>query len=120
MASVALSSVWTAARAKHPAMARHGAKAVVKHRTLTITGNRRANSVTLRKKGARLLVDVKSNGSADFEFKLKTFRRVVMNGGRGKDTLVFTGTGGPTRSASPARDARFGSPVGSPRRARPL
>ena len=84
----ALPSPGTAARAK----AKHGVKAQVKHRTLTITGNRRANSVTLRRKGRRLLVDVRSNGSADFRFRLKSFRRIAVNGGRGRDRLVLTGS----------------------------
>jgi hypothetical protein len=83
----------SAARAKHPAGAKHGVKARVGHRTLTITGNRRANSVTLRRKGRSLIVDVQSNGSADFKFRLKSFRRIAVNGGRGKDRLVLTGTG---------------------------
>ena len=90
---IALPSPGAAARAKHGAKARHGVKAQVRHRTLTITGNRRANSVTLRQKRRTLIVDVQSNGSADFKFKLKTFRRMAVNGGRGKDRLVLTGTG---------------------------
>jgi hypothetical protein len=74
------------------ARAKHGVRAQVRHRTLTITGNRKANSVTLRQKRRVLLVDVQSNGSADFKFKLKSFGRIVVNGGRGRDKLVFTGS----------------------------
>jgi Ca2+-binding RTX toxin-like protein len=101
LALLAVPSTAGAARAKH------GVKAQVKHRTLTIAGNRKANSVTLRKKGGRLLVDVKSNGSADFKFKLKSFRRIVVTGGRGKDTVRFTGT----RAADTIRVSRKGRTV---------
>ena len=76
--------------AESSARAKQGVKAEIKRGTLTITGNRRANSVTLRlKRRARgtLEVDVRSNGSADFRFKRKAFRRIVVRGGRGNDKL---------------------------------
>ncbi|HEY6596908.1 MAG TPA: hypothetical protein VI011_22810 [Asanoa sp.] len=92
LALVAFPSQSTAARAKHGLKAKHGVNAQVKHRTLTITGNRKANSVTLRRKGRALIVDVQSNGSADFKFKLRSFKRIAVNGGRGKDRLVLIGT----------------------------
>ena len=72
------------------ARARHGVRAQVRRGTLTITGSRKADSVTLRlkrRKRAILEVDVKSNGSADFSFKRKAFKRIAMSGGRGNDTL---------------------------------
>ncbi len=93
LALIAMPSPGAAARTKHGAKAKHGVKARVGHRTLTITGDRRANSVTLRRKGRSLIVDVQSNGSADFKVRLKSFRRIAVNGGRGRDRLVLTGTG---------------------------
>jgi hypothetical protein len=72
---------------------KHGVKAEIKRGTLRITGNRRANKVTLRLKRRRrgiLEVDVKSNGRADFAFRRKSFRRIVMSGGRGNDTLAIS------------------------------
>ena len=75
------------------ARVKQGVKAEVKRGTLRITGNRRANSVTLRlkrRKRGTLEVDVKSNGSADFSFKRKAFKRIVLSGGRGNDTLAIS------------------------------
>jgi hypothetical protein len=75
------------------ARVKQGVKAEVKRGTLRITGNRRANSVTLRlkrRKRGTLEVDVKSNGSADFSFKRKAFKRIVLAGGRGNDTLAIS------------------------------
>jgi hemolysin type calcium-binding protein len=72
---------------------KQGVKAEVKRGTLRITGNRRANKVTVRLKRRRrgtLEVDVKSNGSADFRFKRKAFKRIVVRGGRGNDTLAIS------------------------------
>ena len=65
-----------------------GGKAEVKRGTLRITGNRRANKVALRLKRRRrgtLEVDVRSNGSADFKFRRKAFKRIVLRGGAGND-----------------------------------
>jgi hypothetical protein len=72
------------------ARVKQGVKAEVKRGTLRITGNRRADSVTLRlrrRKRGTLEVDVRSNGSADFRFKRKTFKRIVLRGAGGNDTL---------------------------------
>ena len=72
---------------------KQGVKAEVKRGTLRITGNRKANKVTLRLKRRRrgvLEVDVRSNGSADFSFRRKAFKRIVMRGGRGNDTLAIS------------------------------
>jgi hypothetical protein len=76
--------------AEPSARAKQGVKAEVKRGTLRITGNRRANSITLRlKRRARrtLEVDVRSNGSADFRFRTRAFKRIVVSGGGGRDTL---------------------------------
>ncbi|HEX6584068.1 MAG TPA: calcium-binding protein [Thermoleophilaceae bacterium] len=72
------------------ARVKQGVKAEIERGTLTITGNRKSNKVTLRlKRRARgtLEVDVKSNGSADFRFKRRAFKRIVVRGGRGNDVL---------------------------------
>jgi hypothetical protein len=72
---------------------KQGVKAEVKRGTLRITGNRRANKVTLRLKRRKrgvLEVDVRSNGSADFSFRRKAFKRIVMRGGSGSDTLAIS------------------------------
>src|SRR4051812_14424930 len=82
------SQAGTAATSK--ARVKQGVKAEIKRGTLRITGNRRANSVTLRLKRrapGMLEVDVRSNGSADFRFKRKAFKRIVLRGGRGNDSL---------------------------------
>jgi hypothetical protein len=76
--------------AEPSARAKQGVKAEIKRGTLRITGNRKANSVTLRlKRRARgmLEVDVRSNGSADFSFRRRAFKRIVLRGGGGRDTL---------------------------------
>ena len=89
LAAVAVPS-HAGAPAESSARAKQGVKAEIKRGTLRITGNRRANSVTLRlKRRARgiLEVDVRSNGSADFRFRRKAFRRIVVRGGRGNDAL---------------------------------
>jgi RTX calcium-binding nonapeptide repeat (4 copies) len=75
------------------ARVKQGVKAEVKRGTLRITGNRRFNKVTLRlkrRKRGTLEVDVRSNGSADFSFKRKAFKRIVLSGGRGNDTLAIS------------------------------
>jgi hypothetical protein len=72
------------------ARVKHGVNVEVKRGTLRITGNRKANSVTLRlKRRARgiLEVDVGRAGRAEFRFRRRAFRRIVVNGGRGSDSL---------------------------------
>jgi Ca2+-binding RTX toxin-like protein len=89
---VALVAVPSQAGAPSEASARtiQGVKAKVKRGTLLVTGNRRANSVTLRlrrRARGKLEVDVRSNGSADFTFKRSSFKRIVVRGAGGNDTL---------------------------------
>jgi RTX calcium-binding nonapeptide repeat (4 copies) len=72
------------------AVAKHGVEAQIRGGTLRISGDRRANKLTLRLKRrarGRLEVDVGNNGSADFSFRRSAFRRIAVSGGRGNDTL---------------------------------
>ena len=93
LAAVAVPSSQASTSAGSKVRFKQGVKAEVKRGTLRITGNRRANKVTLRLKRRRrgvLEVDVRSNGSADFRFRRKAFRRIVMRGGRGNDALAIS------------------------------
>ena len=93
VAAVAVPSSQAETASGSKARVRQGVKAEVKRGTLRITGNRRANKVTLRlkRRGRGVLeVDVRSNGSADFRFRRKAFKRIVMRGGRGNDTLAIS------------------------------
>src|SRR4051794_1752371 len=91
------------AHAQRAAAARHGGvSAKVAHGTLRISGDRGANKIDLRvKRGAarKLLVDVGANGSADFRFDRRRFKRIAVSGGAGDDAIriderngVFTRT----------------------------
>jgi Ca2+-binding RTX toxin-like protein len=85
-----------AAKKRTPAK-RAGVSAKVKRGTLKVSGNRRANRITLRlKRGApnRLQVDVGANGSADFRFNRRRFKRIVVRGSRGADVLVVNEANG--------------------------
>ena len=67
-----------------------GVRARVVRGTLTITGNRRANRITLRlrrRAPQRLEVDTGGSGSAEFVFNRRRFRRIVVLGGAGGDTV---------------------------------
>jgi Ca2+-binding RTX toxin-like protein len=93
LASVAVPSSQADTAGSSQARVKQGVKAEVKRGTLRITGDRRANKVTLRLKRRRrgvLEVDVRSNGSADFRFRRNSFRRIVMRGGRGNDALAIS------------------------------
>jgi RTX calcium-binding nonapeptide repeat (4 copies) len=79
------------------AVVKKGVKAQVKRGTLRITGSRKGNAVTLRlKRRARriLEVDVGRLGRAEFRFRRKAFRRIVVSGGRGSDTLRISSVNG--------------------------
>jgi hypothetical protein len=79
------------------AKTKHGVTAGISHGTLFITGNRKPNSVTLRLKRRRpglLQVDVKSNGTADFTFRRRAFRRILVKGGKGDDAFGISDTNG--------------------------
>src|SRR3954470_21642630 len=84
------------AKPKHvPAKAKHGVKAAVAHRTLTVTGNERTNRITLRAARRRSLqVDVQNDGSADFSFKRGRFTRIVVRAGAGADSLTVANLAG--------------------------
>jgi RTX calcium-binding nonapeptide repeat (4 copies) len=72
------------------ARATKGVRAKVARGTLTITGNRKANTMQLRLKRhrARIVeVDVGKAGKAEFSFKRRAFKRIVVRGGGGRDTL---------------------------------
>jgi Ca2+-binding RTX toxin-like protein len=67
-----------------------GVRARIARGTLTITGNRRTNRITLRsKRRARQRLEVDAGGSkaAEFDFNRRRFRRIVVQGGGGGDTL---------------------------------
>jgi Ca2+-binding RTX toxin-like protein len=77
--------------AKKPPRAKAGVKAKVAKKTLRITGNRRANKITLRLKRRarnRLQVDVGSNGSADFTFNRRKFNKIAVRTGAGNDAVL--------------------------------
>jgi hypothetical protein len=79
------------------AKTKHGVTAQISRGTLYITGNRKPNSVTLRLKRRRpgiLQVDVKSNGTADFAFRRRAFRRILVKGGKGDDAFGVSDTNG--------------------------
>ena len=87
------SQAGTGTTAESSARAKQGVKAQVKRGTLTITGNRRANSVTLRlkrRKRGTLEVDVAGSKKVDFRFKLRAFKRIVVRGAGGGDTLAIS------------------------------
>jgi Ca2+-binding RTX toxin-like protein len=70
--------------------ARHGVTAKVAHKTLTLTGDGKANRIGLRVKRRApntLLVDAGDNGSADFSFNRRSFGKIVLRGGAGNDVL---------------------------------
>jgi Ca2+-binding RTX toxin-like protein len=108
----------TGARAKgakkHGRSVKHGVRAKVSRNTLTIRGNRRANTVVLRlRRGKRrmLLVDVRDDGSADFTFNRKAFKRISILGGAGDDSMeiddangVFTDSELTTIEGGPGKD----------------
>ena len=63
----------------------------------------------------RLVVDVKANGTADFTFRRSGFRRIVVNGGGGGDTLsinesrgAFTNTEATTLNGQNGNDKLVG------------
>jgi RTX calcium-binding nonapeptide repeat (4 copies) len=93
---LAVPSHSTAAGASQ-AVVKKGVKAEVKRGTLRITGSSKGNAVTLRlKRRARgiLEVDVGRAGRAEFRFRRKAFRRIVVQGGRGSDTLRISSARG--------------------------
>ena len=97
------------------AVVKKGVKAQVKRGTLRITGSRKGNAVTLRlKRRARriLEVDVGRLGRAEFRFRRKAFRRIVLRGGRGSDTLRISSVNGSfTNSERTVVDGGRGSDV---------
>jgi RTX calcium-binding nonapeptide repeat (4 copies) len=84
-------------RASASAVVKQGVRAEVKRGTLRITGSRSGNSITLRlRRRARgtLEVDVGRLGRAEFRFRRKAFRRIVVRGGRGSDSLRISSQNG--------------------------
>ena len=76
--------------AVHASAKRAGVKAAVARNTLRITGNRRANAITLRLgRRARgvLEVDLGNNGSADFRLRRSRFTKIAVAGGAGADRI---------------------------------
>ena len=86
--------------------------------TLRITGNRRANKVTLRlrrRARGRLQVDVGSNRSADFTFRRSRFNKILVRGGGGNDSVriddrngAFTNTDRTTINGDAGNDSLNG------------
>ena len=78
-------------------VAKQGVKAQVERGTLLVTGNRGANRVELRlkrRRGRILEVDVGKAGKAEFSFRRRAFKRIVVLGGGGRDTLGISGRNG--------------------------
>jgi hypothetical protein len=95
VAALTLPSVGTAAASR--AKTKHGVTAQISRGTLYITGNKKPNSVTLRLKRRRprlLQVDVKSNGTSDFTFRRRAFRRILVKGGKGDDAVGISDANG--------------------------
>ena len=95
VAALTVPSSGTAAASR--AKTKHGVTAQISRGTLYITGNKKPNSVTLRLKRRRpgiLQVDVKSNGTADFAFRRRAFRRILLKGGKGDDAVGISDTNG--------------------------
>jgi Ca2+-binding RTX toxin-like protein len=68
-------------------------KAKVAGGTLTLTGNKKGDKLTLRLKkhaAGTLQVDVGANGSVDFAFKRSGFAAIVVNAGAGNDTVTIS------------------------------
>ena len=57
--------------------AQAGVSVKVRHRTLTVTGSNRADTLALRIAGSKLAVDVRDDGSADFQ--VATIGNIVMD-----------------------------------------
>jgi Ca2+-binding RTX toxin-like protein len=95
-----------------------GVRARIARRTLTITGNRRANRITLRlRRRARQRLEVDAGGGrrAEFVFNRRRFRRIVVQGGGGRDTLriderrgSFTGAERTTLNGGAGNDRLIG------------
>ena len=69
---------------------RHGVNARVARGTLRITGNAKANRITLRlKRGARQRIEVDTGGSkrAEFTFNRRGFKRIAIKGKKGDDKI---------------------------------
>jgi hypothetical protein len=97
----------------------------VRNQTLRITGNAASDRLALRvSPGAAdtLQVDVRDDGSADFEVARDSFERIRVTAGAGNDQVRIDESGGPSpvrpRRASTVRQARTrfaaaGAPRGS-------
>src|SRR4051794_35579820 len=72
------------------ARTKHGVRAGVAHRKLTIVGDRHANRITLRLKrhaSNTLQVVLGANGSPVFSFDRRRFSRIALGGRGGNDRL---------------------------------
>ena len=102
-----------ATNADAAAKPRHGVTATVAHKTLTVTGDRHANTIALRVKRRAhdtLVVDVGDDGTADFSFKRKLFDRIALRGGSGNDVLRLDERNGAfTKAERAAVDGQSGS-----------
>src|SRR5688572_25575653 len=95
-----------------------GVRARIARGTLAITGNRRANRITLRlRRGARQRLEVDAGGSnrAEFVFNRGRFGRIVVGGGAGRDTVriderrgSFTGAERTTLNGNAGNDRLIG------------
>jgi Ca2+-binding RTX toxin-like protein len=86
-----------AAAKKHGRATKHGVRAKVVRKTLKIAGSRRGDTVALRlRRGKRktLLVDVRNDGSADFKFDRKAFKRISILAGAGDDSIEIDDANG--------------------------
>src|SRR5688500_16734338 len=73
-----------------PSVIKNGVNARVARGTLKITGNGKANRITLRlKRGARQRLEVDAGGSsrAEFTFDRRTFKRIAIQAKKGSDSI---------------------------------
>lgn len=100
--SVALTGgLTTNAQAAH-----HGVSVSLRHRTLTITGTAAANRLGLRLAGGlpqRLVIDVRDDGSPDFQILRSTFDRIRVNAGAGNDLVRIDDSNGAFTTTTPTQ-----------------
>jgi Ca2+-binding RTX toxin-like protein len=78
--------------ASAPSKPKRGVDAKVARKTLTVVGNDRANKITLRlKRRKRNTLEVDTGGSrkAEFRFNRRRFKKIVVRGRRGNDSVVI-------------------------------
>src|SRR5688572_29291366 len=78
--------------ASAPSKSKRGVDAKIVRKTLTITGNKRANKIQLRlRRRARNTLEIDTGGSsrAEFRFDRRRFKRIVVRGRGGSDRVTI-------------------------------